>query len=378
MCSSPFVSDQWRMNVTRNLVSDLSIYSTRDYRRFLSAHLQFLSGLCDLSIQSMTDSVEQFLASFFVTAQLLPQGVFYERINLLIDQSKSNAPVTFTRLLSILRTTNHGNAIISAYGTNYQYIDPLYNVSDPQVQTQTVSYDDGCSCALNANCTTQAGFVTSNSTEILPIKGLKIGCTPSESFLASTLECFYDISCINLIQQQMGIIDKMDTSDIPLSLSVNTSRFPINTTIIDLIQNLFIENWSTTINYSAYFGQCAPTLCSYTYIQKLNSLYTVTVLLGLCGGLTLALQWICPNVIYLLAKMQRYWRKRRNIVEPASTIQIAPIESTNATLKSRDACRVTINSTSISTVSTSSYTTFFFSFNHNIQFSFLEQNYSRH
>ncbi|CAF1505214.1 unnamed protein product [Adineta steineri] len=42
VCSSIFVSNAWRTNLTNGLVSDLSIYDTQDYRRFLSAHLQFL------------------------------------------------------------------------------------------------------------------------------------------------------------------------------------------------------------------------------------------------------------------------------------------------------------------------------------------------
>jgi hypothetical protein len=109
------------VNVTDGLVPDLSIYDVRDYRRFISAHLQFLTGLCNLSIQSVNDSIRQFLSSLFITTQLQSPTDFHIHIDSLVEQSKSNAPATFTRLLFLLRGTNHGNAIVSTYGTNFEY-----------------------------------------------------------------------------------------------------------------------------------------------------------------------------------------------------------------------------------------------------------------
>jgi hypothetical protein len=258
----------------------------------------------------------------------------------------------FTRLLFLLRATNHGNAIISAYATNFKYIFPWYNLSASPALSQAVIYDDGCSCALNASCTTQAGFIKTNSSELLPIRGLKMGCTPSDSFIASTLECFYDSACINLIQENINNISSSNVSDVPLLFLTNISRFSMSTTVIDLVQDLFIEKWSTTINYSAYFDQCSSTLCSYTYTQQINPLYTVTVFLGLYGGLTFILQWICPNIVYLVDKMNKYRKKRRNIVEPMPAINVATIETVNATADTIHVCDITVGSKSASTAST--------------------------
>ena len=272
---------------------------------------------------SVNNSVNQFLFSLFVTDQLLTQATFDTQINLLINQSDSTVSQTFTRLLNLLRAANHGNAIITTYATNFHYITPWYNLSESAAITKATTYDDGCSCALEKNCTTQASFVNIQSSENLPIKGLKMGCTPSESFLSSTLECFYDISCINLIQEQMGNVNTMNVVDTPILFYMNTSRFSINTTISELVQELFTEEWLRSINYSAYFDQCSPVWCSYTYIQQFNPLYTVTVLLGLFGGLNFILKWICPNIIYVIAKIYWYRKQRRNTIEPASTIEMA-------------------------------------------------------
>jgi hypothetical protein len=272
------------MNLTVGLDSDLSDYTQTDYRRFLSAHLQFLTGLCQISIESVNNSVNQLLSSLFVTTEALPETVFNERIDSMIEQSKSIAPTAFAHLFFLTRSVNHGNAVISTYGTNFQYFSTTYYAN-----TQAIIYDNGCSCGLYPNCTSQASFIETNSSKIIPIKGLKIGCTPSESFRLSTLECFYDQSCINLIRQYTNYTSLMNSSNSSIALSATMSRFSINTTVVELINDLFVEEWATSINYSSYYEQCSPLLCTYTYSQKVNALYTITLLLGLQGGLTIVL-----------------------------------------------------------------------------------------
>ncbi|UJR06780.1 hypothetical protein I4U23_011067 [Adineta vaga] len=307
ICSSPFASDQWRMNITFGLTSNLSTEIRTDYRRFLSAHLQFLHGLCQLSTQLVNNFVDQFLTSLFITTQLLPEKKFFQRLNLTIEQGKSNIPIKFNHLLFLIRRINHGNAIISTYGTNFEYIVPwdrLYNVYAP---VQAIIYNDNCSCGLHSNCITQANFTEPNSSKLISLIGLKIGCTPSESFLASTLECFYNQSCIDHIEKYTLYTNSQNSSH-PLSITAN--HFSINTTVSELIQHLFVDEWLITNNYITYFQQCKPFLCSYTYIQQFSVLYIVTTLLALQGGLTIVLKWISPKIIQIIATIY-YRRKQR-------------------------------------------------------------------
>ncbi|CAF4312632.1 unnamed protein product, partial [Adineta steineri] len=271
ICSSEFISEEWRIGIANGLVSNLSIYSQKDYRRFISAHIQYLQGLCRLSQQSVNNAVNESLTSLLVTTELLSKQNFYNHVNNSIEQSKSNAPILFSRLLFITRTVNHGNAFISTYGTNFEYISLLIEGEFSYAYTEGMIYDNECSCGLYSNCTTQATFVDENSSEVIPVKGLKIGCTPSESFRLSTLECFYDQSCLNLIQNYTSY----HNSSTPLS--TNSSRFPENTKIDELIKNLFNEQWFNQSNYSSYYEQCSPLLCSYTDIERFNILYTITL-----------------------------------------------------------------------------------------------------
>ncbi|CAF3910592.1 unnamed protein product [Adineta steineri] len=351
ICLSPFASNQWYINVTAGLVSNLSIYDQRDYRRFFSAHLQFLQGLCNISIESVSNTIDQFLSSLLITTQLLSKKDFDARVSSQIELSRSNAPTTLGHFLFLIRNINHGNAIISKYGTNFQYIIDCELQYSTHLFTKAIIYDDECSCGLSPLCATQASFIESNSSKKVPIQGLKMGCTPSESFRASTLECFYNQSCLDLIQQYTNYKARID----PIIPS-NKSRFSINTTMAELIDHLFIEKWNTTINYTTYFEKCLPLSCSYTYIQRFNIFYIITLLLSFQGGLTIVLKWICPKLVYGLAKIYNYRKRQTNIIQPScshglSTINITttnvynadidpkPIP-TNRTLRSQSICQL--------------------------------------
>ena len=306
-----------------------------DYRRFLPAHLQFLKGLCELSHEAIKISKQQFLSSLFVTSELLSKTNFYARINSTIKQSTSNVSTLFTGLLFLIRSINHGNRMISTYGTNFEYIMSWKDIANSYAPTNATIYDHQCSCALHSDCTTAATVIETNSAKTIRIKGLKMGCTPSESFRLSTLECFYDQSCLNLIYQFANHKESQINLTNPLNaLSRTISRFSMNTTINGLINELFVEQWKTVVNYTPYFEQCSPLLCSYTYIEKYNLLHTLYVLFGLQGGLSIVLKWICPKLIRIIHKIYEYRNRRRNVVQPISNVET--IFNTNSNTDNHD------------------------------------------
>ncbi|UJR34795.1 hypothetical protein I4U23_027576 [Adineta vaga] len=330
ICSSPFVSDEGQRYLIDSLVSDLTVYALNDYRRFLPAHLQLLKGLCELSHEAISIFKQQLLSSLFVTSVLLSETNLDAHLNSIINQNTINASTTFTGLLFLIRSINHGNRMISTYGTNFEYIIPWKNVADRYAPTNATIYDHQCSCALYSNCTTAATLIKANSSETIQIKGLKMGCIPSESFRLSTLECFYDQSCLNLIYQYTNHkVNPINLTNPLSALSRRTSRFSINSTVNKLIDELFIEQWKITNNHRSYFEQCSPLLCSYTYIERYNLLHTLSVLFGLQGGLSLVLQWICPKLIKIIDKMYQYRNRQLNIIQPVSSIETVFNENSN-------------------------------------------------
>ena len=163
---------------------------------------------------------------------------------------------------------------------------------------------------------------------------MKMGCTPSESFLASTLQCFYNQSCLDLIQTHTNY----NFSITPLQTS--NSSFSKNTTIDELKRNLFIESWSTDVNYSSYYEQCSPSICFYISVKRFNIFSIIAVVLGFQGGLSIVLKWICPKLIRIGFWM---YNKRKN-----------PANSIDATHSVLDSSRVNSNSSENKITSTDS------------------------
>ena len=278
--------------------------------------MQLLKGLCELSVQSARQTIRTDLSSSFTSNQLITSEIFEERIRSTVNRIKLNAPITLNRLMSLIRMKAHGDGIVSTYGTNYQYIIPA-NTSklDSAAFTHPLTYDQNCSCALNFTCTINASFY---QTELKTIQGLKMGCTPSESLLASTLECFSSSSCIDLLDKMVHY----NRTNALSPLNVTGSRFAVDATVDDLVKELFVEKWSTEMSYSKYFDQCSPRVCSYTYFQQFNLIYTVTYILGLFGGLTIVLKWMCPRLVSLARKISQAFRKQRTAVDPVSNIEM--------------------------------------------------------
>jgi hypothetical protein len=74
-----------------------------------------------------------------------------------------------------------------------------------------------------------------------------------------------------------------------------------------------MEPWPTNISYDRYFAECAPNICSYSYIDNANPLYVASTLLGLYSGLTIMLSGWCPRLVLLCRQIQIYYNKKRRI-----------------------------------------------------------------
>ena len=118
VCSSSFTSNEIIKNLAISLSSDLLAYEKNDYRRYISSHIQYLRGLCQISIQSINNSIEQFLSTLFISRDLLFESDFYERMDILVEQTRQNAPDNLNAIFFLIRNINFGNAIVSAYRTN--------------------------------------------------------------------------------------------------------------------------------------------------------------------------------------------------------------------------------------------------------------------
>ncbi|CAF1633955.1 unnamed protein product [Adineta ricciae] len=290
ICSNEFITKKWQI--------DLSSYSLKDYRRYLLSHFQYLRGLCEISQELINNWKNELSTSLLITIELLSKEDFSNYFQNLIDRNKLFSSIKFSRYLNLIQIINHGNSLITTFGTNYQFISLILNEKQQNYAfTKEEIYDKNCSCGIDPSCTSDAMFIEKNLS--IPIQGLKIGCLPSESFHLSTLECFYNQSCLDLLSKWTNSTNSLKP------LSIESTRFSLNTTINEFIENFFVEQLSIEMNYSLYYHQCFPLLCSIKFIEKFHVFYLITLFIGLEGGLTIGLKWLSPKLIRFLLQLKR-------------------------------------------------------------------------
>ncbi|CAF4640019.1 unnamed protein product, partial [Rotaria sp. Silwood2] len=161
-----------------------------------------------------------------------------------------------------------------------------------------------CDCERSYDCVYPSGFFNNwtleppfyylipDSPPVFFVPGILAGCIPRYSISQSTIECFYNSTCLDQIQVLMGDISSRRSLN-----TTNPSRFSPNTTIDSMFVELFIEAWHNTTNFTGYFNTCNPKLCSYTYTQRFYVVYVFVTLFSLISGLTVVLRFLAKFLV---------------------------------------------------------------------------------
>jgi hypothetical protein len=174
-----------------------------------------------------------------------------------------------------------------------------------------------CSCLTSNTCMRPQGFFCqSTSCQLVAyfpnqtVPGLRISFFPVNSVLLSTLECFYNASCIQMLLDWR----LFEIADVyrPFVLNVTplNPNLPIQykpTTTLDVaISRLLVEDWNVKTSVAAHYDQCKPSICTYTYVARLGPFYVATSVLGLLGGLSVVLRLTVPVFVRIIMhKVQR-------------------------------------------------------------------------
>ena len=321
LCSSDFVSDRWIRAIYSGANS--TYFFLRDFRLFGSAQFQALAGFCRLTNLTVQQSITSFSSDIFLSSQVLSEAFVRSQTKSAVEQFQFTAPNAFVSRLKIILETTVANKLVSALQTNtilFYDIDVLYGRY--LVGTTPVIYQDdagsSCDCTIDLHCRLQAGFddtfggITQfeyGNMETLP--GISAGCLPVSSILASTLECFYNQTCVD------EVISYFPTNERFTALSTSEpSQFSSNASVQSMIVRLLVENWTTTISYDKYYTQCAPAACTYAQIQQHSFLFVFTKLISLLSGLTLVLSLAIPPCAQFIDE----WRQQRLERQPSPKI----------------------------------------------------------
>ncbi|CAF1573372.1 unnamed protein product [Adineta steineri] len=314
ICSSDFLSDRWinsLYNVMKAIMSlNSASVSTLDFSQTQSV-FGLLKAICNLCNETITNSLQTFTQTQLVGAQLLTADQFENQMLSNINQFKLETANGMLHFLQVMRNITYVNQILTGASTNFFMGitgSPNYNasLSIAYYDNSNDTSSDICSCANDSSCKTNWGVFlnTSAYTPAYSVPGFYLGCFPVESLLQSTLECFYDNQdCLTIMYKLYNVSSFSNFTR--LNSSSDASRFTIHSTIGSIFEEMFIESWKESTNYSSYFAQCQPVSCSYKAVRRDSLLETITRIIGLIGGLFVSLRILVPFLVMVCARIIR-------------------------------------------------------------------------
>ncbi|CAF3810107.1 unnamed protein product [Adineta steineri] len=303
ICTSVFITDEW---ITHNDVILHYLDTTNDPRIVVSYAFQALGAFCELIESTINNSLIQFNSSQYITASVASSDLFQSQAQSFVDQFKLSTTNNFLLSLNMIRKTTQGNAFLSGQLTNYYLKVKSDNSS---VSTNSISYCD-CNCRLSSTCVNQLSIYKNDSGNVtsFDVPGFYVGCYVIEALLQSTLQCFYDQTCIDELQVYLTTASLMNATALDPSLS---SQYSENSTIEYLLNNLMIEKWNSTPIYDRYYDECQPIQCTYTIKTRNSVIHIITTMFGIIGGLITVLKLVVPRLV-------KFIRKRRSRLSPSN------------------------------------------------------------
>ncbi|CAF4121162.1 unnamed protein product, partial [Adineta steineri] len=300
VCSSIFVSREW---IEAFYLPVANAYLLNDFRT-----TAFSQALSDIQNNQL------------VTVELLEEEDIQLQVEAMVELVQATAYAQVTSLLQHVQMMYRSNTLVSAFGTN-----AVVQIGSGSVSISSTNYvylyDDYINVLYSLSCTekimvTPAVFyaqpldtdvvdhvywpisigATGYSLLSASVDGFFGGCFPMDAVLASTLDCLYNVQCLEILFNYFPALNQSKVKLIDLPLSSSRRNISVN----DLVSNLFIEQWSTKISYTNYFNQCAPLVR--TYSTNLSSI--LPLLISLYGGLTVILRLIAPLLVKIMWKIR--------------------------------------------------------------------------
>jgi hypothetical protein len=296
VCSSIFVNQSWIRYMAQS--SETVVYTT-DFRVTSTFAFQALSTFCLLINRTISDSFIEFYSRQYVSASVMPSKLFESETESLTNRFKLSMTNSFLLSLSMIQNTTQVNALFAVLKTNYN----LYVPGTSSIRTYPRTYN-GCRCDSSSKCIELSSiYQYPNPDErLFNISGFYIGCYVLEALLQSTLECFYNQTCINHLKVYFPWSSAINFTALDSSSPSNYSQ---DSTIKDLVSNLMIEQWNVSMMYERYYNECRPKQC--TYIKTRNDLiYIFTALFGIVGGLTTVLKLVVPRLVKVVRKKKEH------------------------------------------------------------------------
>ena len=284
LCSSDLISSQWILYTYS--AHDVGSYIL-DYRYHAARQFQTLAMFCEQTRQMTTDAMQNFLQTRWVSSQAMGEHEFQVQIDFLFHQWNSSTVDQYNQTIELILVTNQANQLMNRQNV-YFYID-----RNPAKTTVGPRQYDGCNCAFFSTCRTLMSIFDHNSdipidTVVYEIPNFFVGCFLIEALFASTLECFYNRTCMLGLDQYLDASLRQSLNFPALDASLNSPY----ETVQSLINRLLIDSWSWNVNFSSYYDVCAPYLCTFEYQSRNRLGDVIGTIIGVFGGLSIGFRML--------------------------------------------------------------------------------------
>lgn len=333
VCSSNFISQKWIKFLADN--ADKNLWPM-DVRTSLSAMWYLIAILCDHSVKFFYNAFFEFEVSLIISSTILSEDQIHISIEESIKEIKRTASNTFLLPLTLTQEIIQINNFMTGTWLNYAIItnnhsfDSIDSIKIVANKYLRKGLNTNCSCFNDESCpmfgdiylydvwNTDGFFdlniLLSNET----FSGLIVDCLPLRTTFGSSLECFYNETCLTKLLSTYSA--RIDVQILNQSLP---SRFPLTTTIESIVRELFVEQLHIQTSFHSYFNACEPIYCTYTHVRRFNWIYAITTLIALYGGLSAAFYIITPYLIdMLLFVKKKLFRRDRSYQEEGKFFEI--------------------------------------------------------
>ena len=295
VCSSIYVSETWVTSISYEEGGNKSRYYD-DFRVAGVDAFNMLRSFCSQVQVTANESVYIFNRSTLISDQALPKVELEARALTILNQFKADTVSLFNRAITLNKIYFRTMFPAFQFRTIMAATDSILSSSRIEFRPFSISHQF-CSCALNESCPqVMRTFLDDYSGEngiTLDLPNFFVDCFVSQAVLSSTLECFFDQTCLNRLQAAI----LLNSSIILPVLPANATRFSPNTSI-DTILGEMVEEWGEHIDYSQYYTECSPNSCTYTFLIGNDAIYAITTLIALLGGLSVMLRFLVPPVVH--------------------------------------------------------------------------------
>lgn len=277
ICQSNLTSDSWMKHVYQLAHGNPYINHT-DFLVTAFGQYQLLGAFCQLTSQIIQTELSHLMISGQINGDILSLDQFHLQVQEVIKNFREQTPMVFVNTMNLIRELTAANNLMSMSGSNWRFLSGANGTQYSEVYTVPLNYGQ-CSCGFTPKCSEDS-------------RGMKSGCYALEALLQTSFECFYDQDCIDPTNRYLSL----DAS--------STNYFQKNMTVEQVLEHLMVDEFHFNYSYSNYFTECAPKICSYSYMDRRETVDVFVALISLYSGLFILSGWVAAWIYQVFSHVR--------------------------------------------------------------------------